>query len=85
MEYERTKSDWPDELIENQYEHFLARHSVEGPTIDAKPRGKRISEWTFKDVCCVLFAMAVVGLLAPWVILIGGLSMMALWDAITRL
>lgn len=77
-----------DKSLDREYDHFIATHGATGPIIDVVPpkqRHKKISEWTFKETCCALFALLVIGVLAPWIIMIGGLLIVGIWDAITRL
>ena len=50
---------------------------------EGKPARKRMSDWTLKESCQALFALMVLGLVVPFVILFGGIIALAMWDSIT--
>ena len=81
-------AEQPDPVAMAHYTLWAAahEHDAEPPTIDAapaKPRGKRMSEWTVKESLCALFALVVLGFVVPFVILFGGIIGLAVWDHIT--
>jgi hypothetical protein len=59
----RLKAILMSEETDDQYEWFLSQQ-CDGPIIDAEPRSKKLSEWTFKETVQVLFAIFFLGFVA---------------------
>lgn len=74
----------PKTTLDDEYEWAMSR--VEAPTtgrvFDAAPPTFR-ERWAEAKLRDILIAILLVGFVLPWVILIGGIGSLAIWDALT--